>query len=425
MLGRLEPPMLTLSRSAVFILTLTLTGVLLTTTSSSAQPTVDAHNLAATVSRNAVSLTWQAPTAPASPVSGYLLDVGFAPGTTTITTPLGHVVAFAATAPDGVFFVRVRAVTAAGPSAPSNEVQIVTGQAGPPLAPLAFAAVAVGTSLGVQWAENPLGPVIAGYLLEGGSAPGLANLGTAAFGATTRAFAGNVPSGTYYLRVRAGNAAGLGPPSNEVVVVAQPAACVPPAAPTGLAATTAPGGVALTWNGPLTGGAPTGYRIDAGSTSGASNLGSFPVGPVTSLATPAPSGLYFVRVVATNACGVSPPSNQVSFTIPLALPPMVGTWDGQVFNHPGSFGNGPITNFILTINAQPPNGNQRLGRWQDNLGCVSNNVFGLISSGALTLSVESLACTDGDFWLKVTGGAGNVLQGTCKGGPCTFRMVKR
>jgi hypothetical protein len=411
------------SRSAV--LAVTLAGVLPIPTTSSAQPTVDAHDLAATVSRNAVSLTWQAPTAPASPVSGYQLDVGFSAGATAQSFPLGNVLTFAATAPDGTFFLRVRAMTAAGPTAPSNEVQIVTGQAGPPLAPPAFAAVAIGTSVGVQWAENPLGPVVGGYLLEAGSAPGLANLGTVTFGATTRSFAANVPGGTYYLRVRAGNAAGLGPPSNEVIVVAQPAACVPPAAPTGLAASTAPGGVGLTWNAPLTGGAPTGYRIDAGSTTGASNIGSFPVGPVTSLASPAPSGLYFVRVVATNACGVSPPSNQVSFTIPLALPSMVGIWDGQVFNHPGTFGHGPVTNFILTINAQPPNGNQRLGRWQDNLGCVSNNVYGLISSGALTLTIESLACTDGDFFLKPTGGSGNVLQGTCKGGPCTFRMVKR
>jgi hypothetical protein len=39
--------------------------------------------------------------------------------------------------------------------------------------------------------------------------------------------------------------------------------------------------------------------------------------------------------------------------------------------------------------------------------------------------MESLSCADGDFWLKVTGGGGNLLQGTCKGGPCTFRMVKR
>jgi hypothetical protein len=361
-----------------------------------AQPTVDAHALVAVVSRNSVSLSWQAPTAPPSPVLGYILDVGLTPGTTAFSSPLGNVLAFATTAPDGVYFVRVRAVTGAGPSGPSNEVQLVTGQAGPPLAPATFTAAAAGLTLSAQWTENPLGPVITSYVLRAGSAPGLANLGTVPFAATTRSFAANVPSGTYYLRLHAANAAGLGPPSTEVVVVVSPGVCAPPGAPSGLVAAPVAGGVGLAWNPPATGGPPTGYRLDVGTSSGATNLGAVPVGLVTSLAAPAPAGTYFVRVVALNACGASPPSNQVSFTVPLAIPNMVGVWDGQVFNAPFVPGRGRISSFVLTITAQPTTATLRVGRWQDNLGCVNNNAFGFVSNGALVLSVESLLCTDGD-----------------------------
>jgi hypothetical protein len=52
-------------------------------------------------------------------------------------------------------------------------------------------------------------------------------------------------------------------------------------------------------------------------------------------------------------------------------------------------------------------------------------VFGVVSSGGLVLSVESLVCTDGDFVLRPTSGSGNVLQGTCRVAPCAFQMIKR
>ena len=87
-----------------------------------------------------------------------------------------------------------------------------------------------------------------------------------------------------------------------------------PGTPTGLTAAVSGGSVTLRWNAPTTGGAPTGYVLFVGSASGASNLGSFALGAVTTLTSPAPPGQYFVRVVATNACGAAT-SNQASFVI--------------------------------------------------------------------------------------------------------------
>jgi hypothetical protein len=56
-----------------------------------------------------------------------------------------------------------------------------------------------------------------GYLVEAGSAAGLANLALIPVGATS--VSGPVPAGTYYVRIRAVSACGTTPPSNEVTVV--------------------------------------------------------------------------------------------------------------------------------------------------------------------------------------------------------------
>ena len=85
----------------------------------------------------------------------------------------------------------------------------------------------------------------------------------------------------------------------------------PPGAPVGLDFTVLGGNVALRWSPPATGGAPTNYRVDVGSDRGLSNLVQINVGNVTGYIATAPAGVFFVRVVATNAWGESPPSNEV------------------------------------------------------------------------------------------------------------------
>jgi hypothetical protein len=391
-----------------------------------AQDPARAQNLTGTVARNRVTLNWQAPAAPPAPVVGYRLDAGLSPGATLVSVPLGDVLTFSADVPDGIFFVRVQAVTAAGPTGPSNEISLAAGQAAPPAPPLSLVSAVAGNNVAVQWTENPAGPVVSSYLFQAGSASGLSDVGSVTLPPAMTSLAGAAPPGTYFVRVSAGNLAGFGPPSNEVVVVTQGPVCVPPGAPGGLVATTAPGGVALGWNPPSTGGAPTGYRIDAGTSPGLANLGTFPIPLVSTISTPAPAGTYFVRLVATNACGTSPPSNEVSFAIAPPVPTsLVGTWDGVVFNHPGSLGRGPIRSFVLRIDRNPSSGSGSYGLWTDNLGCKSTNVQAFFGTGGrVTISIESLACNDGDFSLFVTSAVGNVLQGTCRGS-CTFRMTRR
>jgi hypothetical protein len=60
-----------------------------------------------------------------SPVS-YVLEAGSRPGTADIITiPLGRASNFAATAPVGTYFVRIRPISACGAGNPSNELQII------------------------------------------------------------------------------------------------------------------------------------------------------------------------------------------------------------------------------------------------------------------------------------------------------------
>ncbi len=87
-----------------------------------------------------------------------------------------------------------------------------------PPPPQGVQATVQGTAVRIAW-QAGRGPGLAtGYRLEAGSASRLADLATFERDGTEFAVAG-VPAGTYFVRVRALNAAGVaGPPSSEIVV---------------------------------------------------------------------------------------------------------------------------------------------------------------------------------------------------------------
>jgi hypothetical protein len=101
---------------------------------------------------------------------------------------------------------------------------------------------------------------------------------------------------------------------------APPSPVTPPGAPTQLAAAVSGHDVTLTWSAPITGGAPTTYVLAAGTAPGWTNLGSFATGSTqrSFSASNVANGVYFARVSAQNTMGISPASNEVSFTIPQA-----------------------------------------------------------------------------------------------------------
>jgi hypothetical protein len=86
-------------------------------------------------------------------------------------------------------------------------------------APIAVAAVVTGRSVRLSWTPSQDGRLRTGFLVEAGSAPGLANL--AAFRQPAGAdgmVVDDVPSGTYYVRVRTVNGTGPGVAGAEIVV---------------------------------------------------------------------------------------------------------------------------------------------------------------------------------------------------------------
>ncbi len=159
------------------------------------------------------ALSWQ----PSFATTGYVLDVGPSSGATAVSVPVGNVTAFQATAPSGTHYTRVRAVNACGSSAPSAEVVLVAACSPSAVVPAGFTVNKVGGVATISW-QPALGAT--SYRLQAGSAPGLTNVLDTDMGTVTGLTVplGGVPAGTYYLRVAAMSACGLGAPSAEVAL---------------------------------------------------------------------------------------------------------------------------------------------------------------------------------------------------------------
>ena len=91
----------------------------------------------------------------------------------------------------------------------------------------------------------------------------------------------------------------------------------PPGAPSNLTYTKNGDVVSGTWAAPAGDNAPTTYVIEAGSQPGLNDQGTYVVPATqTNFGRKTPVGAFYVRVFARNACGTSPASNEVQFTVP-------------------------------------------------------------------------------------------------------------
>ena len=269
-------------------------------------------SLQAAVNGNSVQLTWTAPVG-ATP-TGYVIDAGTAPGLSNLTTQATGSTAtvFNAGAPNGTYYLRVRALYPTGTSSASNEVTVVVGCTSPPQSPTGLNVQLAGSQLTLTWIRPA--STVTQFLLEAGSGPGRTDLASVPIPGSQGTFNASAPAGTYYVRIRASNACGTSRPSGEIFFTVGTGVALP-GAPAGLSASVVNRNVRLTWTAPT--GSITGYLLEAGTSAGLANLVSFVVGttPVFDT-TNVPPGTYYVRVRAITAAGTGAPTADVAVIVP-------------------------------------------------------------------------------------------------------------
>lgn len=264
----------------------------------------------ATVSGSTVTFDWS----PTTGATGYRLDAGVASAIYSGSLALGAVTTYSAgNVPNGVFFVRIVALTPTGDVA-SNEVRVQLPA--PPTAPVNLQVVRNGTAIVAAWTPGTGGGTATGYQLRVGLSAGATDATFPVVGTTFAA--GPVPVNTYYFRVVAVNAAGASAVSNEVPV-SMPAggACDAPPTVT-FSQFTFSSFLSLSWA-PVPG--ASGYLVSA-TQNGVPLATDLPYPPnVTGIRQSVPLATYTVTVKARFACGSTGPANTATVLVNGAPPP--------------------------------------------------------------------------------------------------------
>ena len=174
------------------------------------------RQMTAAVSGNTLTLGWQPGSGPAA--SGYVVEVGTSSGGAEVGAfPVGALTRVTGTLPAGTFFARVRGASAQGTGAPGSEVIVTTPSVSlPPQAPSALSGTVANGVVMLTWSAAAGNATT--YVVEAGTGPGLSNIGALPLGHLDTTFSTPAPPGTYVVRVRAANAFGVGPASNEITV---------------------------------------------------------------------------------------------------------------------------------------------------------------------------------------------------------------
>ncbi len=186
-----------------------------------------APTLSASAGNAVVHLTWTAPSDGGSPITNYKVYRSTVSGGETILTTLGNVTSYDDTAVTNgtTYFYKVSAVNAVGEGAQSNEAS-ATPSAGAtvPSAPQNLtAAPARGKGVQLNWsppASNGGSPITA-YNIYRGTASGGETLLTSVGNVTSFKDTTTSRGQLYYYVVKAVNAVGEGPASNEASAVAK------------------------------------------------------------------------------------------------------------------------------------------------------------------------------------------------------------
>ena len=159
--------------------------------------------------------------------------------------------------------------------------------------PTNLAAAVSGNTVTLTWSGGS-----GSYVVEAAVVPGGSIVASLPVSGTTLVVPA-VPPGTYFVRVRdaASNAR-----SNETTVSVAGTGCPAPPLPPSLVVRSVGFNVTVSWS-PSGGCAPTSYTLFAGTATGLSNVAVANTGGALGLTAVAPGGIYYVRVLGTNAFG--------------------------------------------------------------------------------------------------------------------------
>lgn len=157
--------------------------------------------------------------------------------------------------------------------------------------PTNFSATVTGSTVVLTWIP-PAGSVSNQFIVEAALTPGGAVIASLPVTGTALSVP-NVPSGTYFVRVRQVG----GPPSNEITVVVS-SGC----APVGTRVQATATNVAVSWG---AGCAGSSFVVQAGSGPGLANIAVVDVGGQPGISAIAPPGLYYIRIVANSPQGTA------------------------------------------------------------------------------------------------------------------------
>ena len=205
--------------------------------------------------------------------------------------------------------------TASAPGPPSNEATV---QVGPPpctvapTAPGPLTVTTAGAAVSLQWGASP---TAAAYILDAGSVPGAADLGSFPLSNATSIVVGGAArhllrAGARGERVRRQPAVERGDRGRRRQRAAAPGADRPRRRPSS----------ATRWRSPgrrrPSGGTPSGYRLEAGYAPGLANAAVLNTTAPAFAAAGVPPGTYYVRVRAFNAAGAGPATPDIVVTVP-------------------------------------------------------------------------------------------------------------
>jgi hypothetical protein len=162
---------------------------------------------------------WSAP--PTGQAADYRLLAGTSPGASDLAVvPVLGGSSFVYPAPGaGTYHLTVQALSACAPPATSNPVTYVEPVPARPGAPRGLSATTGPGTASLSWNPPVTGGAVDDYVLEAGFNPSATDIVAPLVGTLPAISFSGVPSGTYFVRVRARNERGLSDASEEIALV--------------------------------------------------------------------------------------------------------------------------------------------------------------------------------------------------------------